>query len=94
MALLGEMTPLNNTRLRIYKNTDEVGSDGLTRSISYAAQMPWIRHQSIKDNILFGSLYDETRYKQVIDCCALKPDLDILDDGDETEIGARCVSAL
>jgi ABC-type multidrug transport system fused ATPase/permease subunit len=94
MALLGEMTPLNGTRLMMCKSPDQVDSNGLMYSISYAAQTPWIRHQSIKDNILFGSRYDEARYRLVIDCCALQPDLDILEDGDETEIGARCVIVL
>ncbi|KAG8691765.1 hypothetical protein FRC08_010094 [Ceratobasidium sp. 394] len=44
------------------------------------------------DNILFGTPYDEERYELVLECCALKPDLDIFEDGDMTEIGARGVS--
>jgi hypothetical protein len=40
-----------------------------------------------KGNILF----DEERYNAVVDCCALGPDLAVLEDGDATEIGARCV---
>jgi len=36
---------------------------------------------------LFGSPFDETRYEAVLACCALKPDLAIFEDGDETEIG-------
>ena len=28
----------------------------------------------------------------VLECCALKPDLEIFEDGDATEIGARGVS--
>lgn len=63
----------------------------LTHTISYAAQSPWLRHQSIKDNILFGYPYDEKRYEEVVESCALGPDLKILEDGDETEIGARWV---
>ncbi|KAH7917385.1 P-loop containing nucleoside triphosphate hydrolase protein [Leucogyrophana mollusca] len=61
-------------------------------SISYAAQSPWLRHQSIKDNILFGHSYDEERYNTVVECCALRPDLNILEGGGGTEIGARGVS--
>ena len=32
---------------------------------------------------------DRRRYEKVIDACALKPDLDILLDGDQTEIGEK-----
>jgi ABC-type multidrug transport system fused ATPase/permease subunit len=73
------------------KNTSKVDENGLMQSISYAAQSAWLRHQSIKDNILFGYPYEEDRYNAVVDCCALQPDLDMLEDGDMTEIGARYV---
>ena len=53
-----------------------------------------VGHQSIKDNILFGYPFDEERHNAVVECCALKPDLEILEDGDATEIGARGVSLL
>jgi ABC-type multidrug transport system fused ATPase/permease subunit len=89
MALLGEMTLLPGGKILMSKDTSRVDEHGLMHSISYAAQLPWLRHQSIKDNILFGYPLDEERYNAVIECCALKPDLDILEDGDATEIGAR-----
>ncbi|KAL1748165.1 hypothetical protein HDZ31DRAFT_30137 [Schizophyllum fasciatum] len=91
MAVLGEMTLLQG-RLVLDKNPHRVDEHGLMHSISYAAQSPWLRHQSIKENILFGYPYDEARYKEVVECCALKPDLRMLEDGDATEIGARGVS--
>jgi ABC-type multidrug transport system fused ATPase/permease subunit len=73
------------------KNPFKVDASGNMHAISYAAQAPWLQHLSIKENILFGSPFDADRYDQVLEACALKPDLEILEDGDETEIGARFV---
>jgi len=39
--------------------------------------------------MLFGAPPEAERYEQVIDACALRADLDMLEDGDPTEIGAR-----
>ena len=90
MALLGEMTLLPGPgRIVMSKNPRKADEHGLIQAISYAAQSPWLRHQTIKENILFGSPYEEERYKDVVECSALSPDLDMLEDGDETEIGAR-----
>ncbi|KAJ7045901.1 hypothetical protein C8F04DRAFT_452844 [Mycena alexandri] len=90
MALMGEMTLLPGGRIIMSKNNpfDKHGNTG----IAYAAQSPWLRHQSIKDNILFGSPMDQERYDAVVECCALRPDFDMLEDGDATEIGVKGVS--
>jgi ABC-type transport system involved in cytochrome bd biosynthesis fused ATPase/permease subunit len=90
MAILGELTLLSG-RIIMSKVPSRVDENGLMHSISYAAQSPWLQHQSIKENILFGYPFDEDRYNAVVECCALKPDLEVLEDGDATEIGARCV---
>lgn len=83
---------ITDGKLIMSKNTSNIDEFGNMHAISYAAQSPWLRHQSIKDNILFGYPYDEKRYNAVVESCALRPDLDILEDGDQTEIGARWVS--
>jgi len=31
--------------------------------VAYAAQEAWVQNATIKDNILFGSEYDEQRYR-------------------------------
>lgn len=90
MALLGELTTLKG-RIVMSKNASKIDEYGLAHTISYASQTPWLRHESIRNNILFGFPYDEERYNAVLECCALRPDLEILEDGDATEIGARFV---
>ncbi|KAJ2929604.1 hypothetical protein H1R20_g7490, partial [Candolleomyces eurysporus] len=91
MAVLGEMT-LTSGKIVMHKNPSQIDENGFMHTLSFAAQTPWLRHQSIKENILFGSPFDEERYRDVVEACALKPDLEMLEDGDETEIGARGVS--
>ncbi|KAG6864482.1 hypothetical protein C0991_009205 [Blastosporella zonata] len=95
MALLGEMTILPSTppgRLIMSKSLTNLDEHSQSYSLSYSAQAPWLRHQSIRDNILFGAPFDDARYDAVLDACALRPDLEVLEDGDLTEIGARGVS--
>lgn len=97
MALLGEMTPVEQGASKpvnfLPKHPTQLDQEtGLRNSVAYCAQTPWLEHLTIRDNILFGSPFEKARYDQVIEQCALKPDLDILEDGDMTEIGARGVS--
>ncbi|KAJ7107582.1 multidrug resistance-associated ABC transporter [Mycena epipterygia] len=92
MAVLGEMTSLPGGRIIMSKNASKIDAWGNKHVIAYAAQTPFLRHQSIKDNILFGSPLDEARYNDVIECCALRADLDMLPDGENTEIGEKGVS--
>ncbi|KAF8858156.1 P-loop containing nucleoside triphosphate hydrolase protein [Acephala macrosclerotiorum] len=61
-------------------------------SIAFVAQIPWIENASIKDNVLFGLPFDEYRYNKVIEVCALRKDLDMLTDGENTEIGASGIN--
>lgn len=61
-------------------------------AIAFVAQIPWIENATIKDNILFGLPYDSGRYKKVVRCCALEKDLDLLPDGELTDIGANGIN--
>ncbi|QRW00045.1 ABC transporter transmembrane region [Ceratobasidium sp. AG-Ba] len=57
--------------------------------VAYAAQEPWVQNETIRDNILFGTVYDEARYNEVIKQCALEQDLSLFDAGDQTEVGEK-----
>ena len=58
-------------------------------NIAYVPQQAWIQNASLRSNILFGKKYNESKYEDVVEACALKPDLEILDKGDKTLIGEK-----
>lgn len=53
---------------------------------------PWIQNATVRDNIIFGSPYDEERFAEVVRVCSLKADIDMLPGGDLTEIGERGIT--
>ncbi|KAF2453467.1 ABC transporter, partial [Lineolata rhizophorae] len=55
--------------------------------IGYCAQTPWLQSMSIRENILFNAPFEERRYKQVLEACALTPDLANFKHGDLSNIG-------
>ncbi|KAK5645934.1 hypothetical protein RI129_004398 [Pyrocoelia pectoralis] len=65
------------------------GNISVNGTISYTSQEPWIFSSSIRQNILFGSEMNETRYRKVIECCALERDLKLLPFGDKTIVGEK-----
>nr|XP_023677559.1 multidrug resistance-associated protein 1-like [Paramormyrops kingsleyae] len=75
-ALLGEME----------KRSGRVCLKG---SVAYVPQQAWIQNAFLRDNITFGLEKKESWYQQVVEACALRPDLKILPAGDATEIGEK-----
>ncbi|GBM52169.1 Multidrug resistance-associated protein 1 [Araneus ventricosus] len=78
-AILGEMTKLS-------------GSVTFSGKIAYASQQPWIQNTSLKNNILFSKPLSKHFYEDVLEACGLKPDLEILPGGDQTEIGEKGIN--
>ncbi|XP_059612035.1 ATP-binding cassette sub-family C member 4-like [Phlebotomus argentipes] len=72
--------------------TLDEGSMEVNGSVSYAAQEPWLFESTIKQNIIFVEEYDEKRYHQVLQVCALEKDLEMWPYGDATLVGERGVS--
>ena len=66
-ALLAEMT----------REAGYVQVHNLSTGFGLAQQEAWIQHDTLRNNILFGNLYDETRYIAVVEACALQQDLKV-----------------
>ena len=64
----------------------------LEGSLAFVAQIPWIENATIKDNILFGLPVDLIRYRKTLFACALRKDLEMLPDGDLTDVGANGIN--
>ncbi|KAL4496522.1 hypothetical protein ABPG72_014752 [Tetrahymena utriculariae] len=60
--------------------------------IAYVEQEPYIFNKTIRENILFGTKYEEKFYNQVIEACCLVEDIKQFDYGDQTQIGERGIN--
>lgn len=78
-SILGEMTRSE-------------GSVIVRGEIAYFAQSSFVLSASIKNNIVFNHKFDSVFYEEVLDACALRPDLAILPEGDQTQVGEKGVS--
>lgn len=94
LSLLGETVLLKG---KVFMPDDRASRDlcpvdrstGLSDTTAYCAQTAWLVGASIRENIVFGSVWDEARYKAVVQACALERDFEIFDLGDETEVGEK-----
>ncbi|KAH8810334.1 multidrug resistance-associated ABC transporter [Flagelloscypha sp. PMI_526] len=102
LSLLGEADILTGQVLSPRSPADTLASLGSKVSLgeswivegvcAYVPQAAWLRNASIKENILFNLPYEEVRYQKTLEVCALLSDLEIIEDGDEAEIGERGVN--
>ncbi|CAA7388821.1 unnamed protein product [Spirodela intermedia] len=59
---------------------------------AYVAQTSWIQNGTIQENILFGAAMEPGRYQEVLRVCCLEKDLEMMEFGDQTEIGERGIN--
>eukprot|EP00026_Physarum_polycephalum_P000601 Phypoly_transcript_00602.p1 GENE.Phypoly_transcript_00602~~Phypoly_transcript_00602.p1 ORF type:complete len:1161 (-),score=124.31 Phypoly_transcript_00602:13-3495(-) len=58
-------------------------------SVAYVQQEPWIQNASLRENIISGTNLNAVKYQQCIECCEITNDINLLPQGDETEIGEK-----
>lgn len=56
------------------------------------SQQAWIQNATLQDNITFSKVLDRINYNRIVDACALKPDIEMLPGGDQTEIGEKGIN--
>ena len=61
-------------------------------TIIYVPQIAWLFSGTIRENILFGEPYEESKYSRVIQACALGDDIQQFPDGDKAVVGERGVA--
>ncbi|KAG1747121.1 ABC protein [Suillus paluster] len=60
--------------------------------VGYCPQTAWIQNATLRDNITFGQPFEEDRYWRIVETACLLPDLQLLPDGDLTEIGEKGIN--
>ena len=80
---------INSLVLLNPKECDGVHING---RIGYAAQIPWIQNDTIRNNILFSKPFEEEKYNNVLSLCQLNEDLETFEGKDLTEIGEKGVN--
>ncbi|KAF5342618.1 hypothetical protein D9611_001580 [Ephemerocybe angulata] len=61
-------------------------------NVGFCPQSAWIQNATIRENICFGRPFEHERYWKAIKDCCLEPDLDMLPNGDMTEVGEKGIS--
>ena len=80
---------INNLILLNPKECDGIHING---KIGYAAQIPWIQNDTIRNNILFSKPFDEEKYNKVLYLSQLQEDLETFEGKDLTEIGEKGIN--
>ncbi|CAH1791548.1 unnamed protein product [Owenia fusiformis] len=88
----GKSSLLNAVLAEMTREGGTISVENLNEGFGYVAQEAWIQHATVKENILFGKLFDVEKYDKVLEVCALEDDLKILPGGDNTEVGENGVT--
>ena len=78
-AILNNLDILNGQNKKIILNG----------SIAYIPQKAWVLNDTMRNNIIFNSPYDEQKYNKIVKICQLEPDFELLKLGDLTPLSDK-----
>ncbi|KAI1763655.1 ABC transporter [Hypoxylon sp. FL1150] len=70
----------------------EEGTITCPKDVAYASQSSWLQNETIRENILFNSPFEQVRYDRVINACGLPIDFNEFPERDGTEVGENGAS--
>lgn len=91
LAITGPVGSGKSSLLRTILGETKIANGKILQhgKVVYASQIPWIFTGTVRENILFGLPYNESRYKSTIEACQLTIDFSVFPSGDSTLIGER-----
>ena len=98
VAIVGEVGSGKSSLLQaiinglVLLNPKECDGIHIKGRIGYAAQIPWIQNDTIRNNIIFSRPFDEYKYNEALRLCQLNEDLETFEGKDLTEIGEKGVN--
>lgn len=95
VAIVGQVASGKSSLLYSILGELEVKNGKIARStpvVPYCSQSAWIQSATLKENILMGLPEDADMYQRSIEAAQLVPDLQILQNGDQTSIGENGIN--
>src|SRR3569833_1886063 len=99
-AILGEVKLLSGSirvptppPVSVIEEAEVADDDWILPTLTaFVSLTPWIESGTLKENVTFGLPFNQARYNRVLQTCALEKDIELLVDGDETEVGPKGVT--
>lgn len=82
----GKTSLLNAILGNLKRTSGTVSMADKNAGVGYVSQTPWLQRGTIRDNICWGAIFDESRYNAIVNCCALREDIEKLG-GDNVGVG-------
>ena len=68
------------------------GTANCNGTLAYVPQSSWVFAGTLRDNVLFGEPFDQEKYKEVIEACALREDIGRFPNADFSFVGEHGVA--
>ncbi|RMD44640.1 hypothetical protein DV735_g585, partial [Chaetothyriales sp. CBS 134920] len=87
-----DSSSINLDSSSIKLDSSSINLDSSSSQLAFAPQAAWLLSETVRENIVFGRLFEPAWYDEVLHRCCLQPDLEMLSDGDMTVVGEKGVS--